>query len=281
MIEDNSIKKIMSKPIGINVNSSIFDAINKLLTFQFSRLIIYDSNIPVGIITRKDILRFLFKEKLHKSIQEISVRKIMNDIYYVDNSSSIFDVSKFMIENRCSSVVIGSENDLQGITTKTDLTQFYANEMIGRKKVSEHMSMHYFSVSVKESLYEVIKMMLGFGISRIVILDTQTTPVGIISTGDVFRTVLDIESIGSSKSFFENPIDHEYFWTKYSHLCSQSSGDVMTKKLISISSDEDLAIACKLMLDKKVNALGVKDSNQQLSGIIGKKDIVLVLSKEN
>ena len=124
-------------------------------------------------------------------------------------------------------------------------------------------------------------MMLGFGISRIVILDLEQNPVGIISTGDVFRTVLDIESINGSKSFFENPNDHEYFWTKYGHLCSQPSGDVMTKQLISVNADEDLAIACKKMMDRNVNALGVEDSNQKLSGIIGKKDIVLVLAKEN
>ena len=123
--EEFSIQNIMSKPIGISSQSTILEAIHKLLTFKFSRLIIFDSNNPVGIITRKDILRFLFKEKLNKSIQEIPVSKIMNEIYYVDNSLSVIDASKFMLEHRCSSVAIGSENDLQGISTKTDLTQFY------------------------------------------------------------------------------------------------------------------------------------------------------------
>jgi len=118
------IKDIANSPIQINSGSNLTDTINKLLTHKISRLIIPDSKKPIGIVSEKDILTYLYKEKLHKSISEVLVNEIMHDIFFINGTSTIAEASQFMIDNRCSSVAIGSLDDFVGIVTKTDLTKF-------------------------------------------------------------------------------------------------------------------------------------------------------------
>ena len=119
------IKDIVNSPIGIKSGTNLTDTINKLLTHKISRLIITDYQKPIGIVSEKDILTYLYKEKLHKSISEVSVNEIMHDIFFINGTSTIAEASQFMIDNRCSSVAIDSSDNFVGIVTKTDLTKFY------------------------------------------------------------------------------------------------------------------------------------------------------------
>ena len=272
------IKNIMNSPIGISSQTKLVEVLNKLLTHRISRIIIYESEKPIGIVSEKDILSFLFTNKLHQNIDQISVNEMIHQIYFADGNKTIEQAAKFMIDHKCSSIAVGTKNNLEGIVTKTDLTKYYSENNEGQKKVSDCMSLHYFSVFTNDALYDVIKTMLGFGISRIVIIDHQRKPVGLISTGDIFRAVLNVESIDSMKRIQETPKDYEEFWSRYGFFCSQPSGKIMTKKILKIIASEDLATACKLMIDKNVNALGVADSDGSLAGIIGKRDILLTLA---
>ena len=54
--------------------------------------------------------------------------------------------------------------------------------------------------------------------------------------------------------------------------------DVMSDGIISIKFNEDLAQACKLMLDNKVSGLAVLDGNDGIAGIISKTDITRALT---
>ncbi len=37
--------------------------------------------------------------------------------------------------------------------------------------------------------------------------------------------------------------------------------------------------ACRIMLDNDINAVGVEDEDGQLEGVLGKRDVLLALSK--
>ena len=52
----------------------------------------------------------------------------------------------------------------------------------------------------------------------------------------------------------------------------------MSRGVMNVSENEDLAKACQMILDKGINALGVQDSDGQIRGIIGKREILLTLA---
>jgi predicted transcriptional regulator len=52
----------------------------------------------------------------------------------------------------------------------------------------------------------------------------------------------------------------------------------MSKELLSIKFDEDLAIASKTIIENKVNGLFVYDDKDGLDGIISKTDITQALA---
>ena len=281
MTPKDSIKDIMNSPYGLEKDEKILDAILKIIKYKIGRLIIFDSKIPVGIVSEKDILSFLFKDKLHRNIGEIPVSEIMNDIYYVDEDTSKTKAAKFMIDKRCSSVAIGAAEHFEGIVTKTDLTKYYAEKEQGKNSVADWMSLHYFSVFTKDPLYEVIKTMLGFGISRMMIIDDNKQPSGIVSTGDLFRAILKIETLDEMKKNLGKSQAEEEFWSKYGFFCSQPSGKIMTKSIIKVKANEDLAKACQIMINREINALAVGETNKNVEGIIGKRDVLLALAQTN
>ena len=280
MEQDSSIrvKDIMNAPIGIESGTTLDKVIDKLLTHRISRLIIYKEKKPIGMVSEKDILNYLYQEKLHTHINKVPINEIMHDIFFITSSSTIPEAAKFMIENRCSSIAVGSEENLLGIVTKTDITKYYAQRYQGKNQVAKKMSVNYFSALANDSIYDLIGTMLDLEISRMAIIYKTQKPVGIISTGDIFRTVLDIEANETTKKMLNLSREYENFWTRYGEFCSQPAEKIMSRGIIQVKENEDLANACQMILDKGINALLVEDSEGRLVGIIGKREILSALA---
>ena len=54
--------------------------------------------------------------------------------------------------------------------------------------------------------------------------------------------------------------------------------DVMTKGIITVKFNEDLAKACKTILENNVSGLVVLDGNDGIAGIISKTDVTKALA---
>lgn len=82
-------------------------------------VIIYDENIPVGIITSKDILKFIDLDRCH----EVLAREVMSSpIDTMDSTASISDALKFIKERHYKRIVVVSDDgDIMGIVTQKDL----------------------------------------------------------------------------------------------------------------------------------------------------------------
>src|SRR3989344_204723 len=171
-IGNMTAQNLIQKPISILRSSTISDVIKKILENNVSRLIVKDSGKPVGIVTEKDIGFFLFKENTTQSLDEISLDKIMKPIEYVDITESVKNCAKIMTDKKISSLAVGNDQDLKGIFTKTDLTNYFANNFAGKKKMLENQ------------------------VSRIITKNQDNQPVGIISLRDFFRVSLDLGSEG-------------------------------------------------------------------------------------
>lgn len=270
---------LIQKPISILRSSTISDAIKKILENNISRLIVKDSGKSVGIVTEKDIGFFLFNEKTTLGLDAIPLEKMMKSIEYVKRSESVNNCAKIIIDKKISSLAVGNENSLEGIFTKTDLTNYFAKNCAGMNKVADFMTHDYISTHYGATLSHVIKKMLEYKVSRLITLNQENKPVGIISLRDFFRISLDLgseEDDVGAYVFAENM--RKGFLSETGFGGTTLVRDIMSKELLSIKFDEDLATASKTIIENRVNGLFVYDDKDGLDGIISKTDITQALA---
>ncbi len=267
-----SVNEISNKPITILKNSTISDVIKKLLESKLSRLIVVESGKPVGIITEKDVGLFLFSENTKQGLDDIPISKIMKPILYVEEGLTPQESAKMMIEKGVSSLTIGSEDNIKGIFTKTDLVRYYL-ENPSEKKVVDYMTHEYVFTHSAAPLFKVVRKMLENKVSRVIVKNQNEEPIGIISFRDLFRISLELGSEEDGLGFGFSDQIRKGFLSEEGFGDISLAREVMTKGIVSIRFNEEISSACNLILDNNVSGLVVLDGNDSIAGIISKTDI--------
>ena len=273
----SELNSIAKKPITIKINASLSNVISKLIKNNISRLIVTDENIPVGIVTEKDLGLFLLNDDSEKNLDEIHVSSIMNKITSVDDSMSIEKCIEVMLEKDIGSLGVSTNDEgLVGIITKTDITEYYIKKYPGKHTVGEIMTISYMSMNSEESLKNVVSKMIENKISRI-FLNKIDEPEGILTFRDLFHIALEQ---GNTDVVLDNSDDAvSIVFTRKGFLSESGFGntiqakDVMTKTFESVDFEEDLTVACEAMVQNRINGVGVR-INGKLGGVVSKTDIL-------
>jgi CBS domain-containing protein len=111
-------------------NKTLYDTRNILIKYNISRVVILNDkehNRPAGIVTEKDIVRFLHAEFPRKGLDEIRLDEIITNqhLITVEGGTNVSICAKLMVDNNMSSLVVTKGNNgdgiLSGIITKSDL----------------------------------------------------------------------------------------------------------------------------------------------------------------
>jgi CBS domain-containing protein len=274
-----SIIEISKKPISIIKNSTISDAIRMLLETKISRLVVVDNGKHIGIITEKDIGLFLFSETSRQGLDEIPITKIMKPIEFVNQDITPEDSAQIMVEKGISSLAIGENEEVKTIFTKSDLVNYYAENISDEKKVVDFMTHDYEFTHTAAPLYKVVRKMLEKKISRLIVKNQNEEPVGIISFRDLFRIAIELGSEEDDTGFTISDQIRKGFLSEEGFGNISLAREVMTEGLITIKFSQSLSDACKLILENNVSGLVVLDGNQSISGIISKTDITKAITK--
>ena len=272
-----SINEIINRPITILKNSTISDVIKKLLESKLSRLIVVESGKPIGIITEKDIGLFLFSETTKQGLDDIPISKIMKPIVFVNEELTPQESAKMMLEKGVSSLTVGSEDNIKGIFTKTDLVKYYLKNP-SDKKVVDYMTHENVYTHSAAPLFKVVKKMLEKKVSRIIVKDQNEEPVGIVSFRDLFRISVELGSEEDDSGFTISDQIRKGFLSEEGFGDISLVREVMTKGIISIKFNESLTKACELILKNNISGLVVLDGNGSIAGIISKTDIVRAIA---
>lgn len=276
-------KGITQKAITLEPGMTLLDARNMMIKYNISRIVVAKDRKPVGILTEKDIARFLYSEVPSRRLDEITVAEIMSrNLVTVDEGSDLRKCAKLMLEKGISSlIVLDGRKNLKGIFTKTDLVYAYVEDFAGEHLVGEFMTRRVLTVAPDETIHMAILLMNSHKVSRIVVAK-GSHPVGMITGRDLFPVgaVFGTGTFGS-------------YWTLREDLVKQRkkqafipsgikavfiASDVMTSNPIVVSEDADLADAGYIMLRNRISGLPVVDSNKKLKGIVTKTDIVKALA---
>jgi len=269
------LEKLMSTPITIEVKSTIADVVKMMLGEKIGRILITENKKITSIITEKDLGIFLLKDKSDRTLQQIPLSELAKPILTISPDTKSQEGAKIMLENNIGSLgVMSGEKDIEGIITKTDLVRDFAINHQNEKTVEEYMSAHYSWVDSDILLNEAVSKMSENKISRVIVKNKKGTPVGIITFRDLFNLVI---SMGAQRDIiFPKNFESEQGLGK-----TLKVDEVMKNQIITVSSSDDMAKASQLLIDNKINGVGVLSDKGDLIGILSKTDIIKAIASLN
>jgi CBS domain-containing protein len=276
MIEINEVMN--PEVFVVQENQQVDHARNLMISHGISRVVVVnDDDIPVGMVTEKDLTRKLKgKGPQWKSrpIDKISIKRVMssNPITARPNDK-IQKAIELLIKNKIGSIPIVDEDGIAGIITKTDLMKVYTDKLRGKWKVSDLMTPDVITVNENHSIAHVISTMEDNKIGKVVVI-RDNEPVGIITPENIsFAHVEDPETgVNVEKIYFIRNADGKAK-RNVRVVSMMTAGDIMRNHMTKISGNEDAAVAADMMIENKVNGLPVVDGDI-LVGVITKTDLI-------
>ncbi len=265
-----NMEVIYSSPvITVEPDDSIYETLRKMQLNFIKRIVVAEKNKPVGIVTERDINRFLENDKTSKALDEIPIKHVMNRnvITVVDGVDDHFNQCATRMDTfRIGSVVlINDSGELIGIVTKTDITKAYSMVYGGKYIVNDYMNRKVVTCRKNDTVKYALNLMNQNDVSRLIVTNESGSPVGIIST-NTFLTHSDYFSNGKTRS-------RDYLLPINSNKDVNVS-ELLTEDLLTIDANDDLATAANLMIKNKVSGIPVISKNKELVGVITKFDIV-------
>ncbi|MBA4461476.1 MAG: CBS domain-containing protein [Nitrosopumilaceae archaeon] len=252
-------------------NSSIFEVLQKMQSNLIKRIVISEDTKPIGIITERDINRFLEDNKTSKAINEIPIDHVMekNIVLITDDlENDFYQCASKMDSLKIGSVIIvDKDENLYGIVTRTDLVKAYANIFGKKYSVKDFMNTKIVTCRKSDSIKYALSLMNQNHVSRLVVTDENGTAVGLISNNTLL-THSDYFTKGNTRS-------RDYLLPLNQDLVVN---DLVEENLVIINQEEDLAMAASIMIKKKISGIPVLDSNNNLVGLVSKTDVVKAFS---
>lgn len=281
-IKNAGLDQVLRKSITISQNATLLEARDILLRHKVGRLPVVDNKKPVGIVTEKDLVRAIYKQK-NKPIEKILVKEFMSkNLITVKRTDSINDCAKLMHRNKISSVLVLDNKALAGIITKTDLVSVFLTRSTEHVPISKVMTAKVITVMPADSLLLVESLLVKHRISRIIV-ERNRKPVGIITNRDFLpakmpRWIMQFADPKEVEEYRLNPKPDEFRMNQLSYILSFRAEDIMTPNPITVDVDEDVSVAALLMIRNTISGLPVVRKSL-LAGIITKSDIVRAIAE--
>jgi CBS domain-containing protein len=244
---------------------------------KITRVVVADDTRPRGILTQKDIIRYLLEDMSDRDLDQIRASEVMTaNLITLSESSSVADAARLMIDKGISSIVIlNIEGKLAGLVTKTDLCLFFGSRSASVEKVRDWMTPKPVAVRGSTSIFRVAAMMQEHKISRVLVQDGRmegiVTFTDLVSASFLFNPKRAIESKKalSVKGMILRPMN----------IILVSARDVMTANPVTVTPDDLLASAARLMTTHGISGLPVVDKKQRAVGMVTKTDITRAIAR--
>jgi len=260
--------------ITLSPEKTIHDALQLMQKNDIKRIVVMKNNLPIGIITERDIGKFLEKDKTIRTLDQIPLDEIMSTglvTMTLGRQDHLTQCAIRMETFQISSViVVDDDGKLVGITTKSDLVKNFANIYVGVYKVKDYMSKKIITCRKSDSLFFVLNMLNKNKVARIVVTDNEGKPIGMV-TYDTF--------LRNSEYFKGGKQDTRNYLLPTTSAKGMNIGEVVGNELLIVESEEDLTKAAKLMVEYKVSGVPAVDKDGNLEGIISSSDIVRAYSE--
>ncbi len=120
IVNYGTVADLMTSPAdAVRPETTLNEALTMLLNNNYSTVLVADKkNMPIGILTKKDISR-----ALHHQMSSLPVENCMStNVVTVNENKSIYNAYKILVDYDIGRLpVIGSDGNITGIITRTDM----------------------------------------------------------------------------------------------------------------------------------------------------------------
>jgi CBS domain-containing protein len=122
--ELKNVRDVMNKSIiSVDKDDAIRMAVKKMIHGGIGAVIVTEKDKPVGILTERDILKFIANEKM--DLDNSKVENIMSaPLISVDSSSSLEEAAGVMLTNNIRRLIIKEKDEYVGIISQRELQRF-------------------------------------------------------------------------------------------------------------------------------------------------------------
>lgn len=253
------------------MHGTVHEALILMQTNFVKRVVIAKERKAVGIVTERDISRFLENDKTKRALDEIPIKEIMkkNLITIQAGQADHFEqCATRMITFKAGSIIIlDDEGGLAGITTKTDITEAYALLYPGKYKVRDYMTDKVITCRDSDTLRYALEIINRNEVSRLAATDNEGKLRGIITTNTFLR----------HSRYFKTPSKtRDYLLTEMEN--GKMVSEFTSTEILTVEPDDDLANAASLMVENKISGIPVVTENLKLAGMVSKFDVVRAYS---
>ena len=130
VIAMSQVRDIMQKNvITIELQRTVQDAAVILKEKDISFLVVVKDCKPVGVISERDIIRKVVAERIESSSIQLEVIMSKN-FKWVEPDTSIESAVQKMLNNNIRRLVVLENENLAGVITQTDLTEFLRSKIL-------------------------------------------------------------------------------------------------------------------------------------------------------
>ncbi|MFP3984873.1 MAG: cyclic nucleotide-binding/CBS domain-containing protein [Candidatus Bathyarchaeia archaeon] len=124
------VRDVMSKDVKVvRPDTLVKEVVATMNKFDIGSIVVVQSNRPVGIITKSDILRRIVEPCLAPEI--LRAREVMSSpVTTINETSSIDEAAKIMANKRIKRLLVMDNENLVGMLTFTDIVTQMPN-MLG------------------------------------------------------------------------------------------------------------------------------------------------------
>ena len=262
--------RLYSSPVfTLTEHNSIHDALVLMQTNFVKRTVVIKGKKPVGIVTERDINRFLENDNTKRTLDEVTLKEIMKKnliTLIADQQDHLEQCATRMETFKIGSIIVTDDDgNLVGITTQTDITKSYAKMYPGKYKVKDYMTDKVFTCRHSDSLKFALETINKNNTSRLVITDNTGNVKGVITTNTFLK----------HSSYFKNPTKAREYLLPSEQDRNLAVSDLIKNEVLMIEPDDDLATAAHLMVKNNVSGVPViVMQKNKLVGIVTKFDIV-------
>lgn len=256
--------------VTIGPADSLLKAKDLMVRNRVSQLVVVDErNRPLGLISKRDIARFLLEDPTTRGLERIQVFEASSkSIPSLAPDLPVFNAARLFDTENLAYAVVAADQPLSGIMTETDLCHHFSQKWPGKFKVLDFMSRDFIFAKSSYPLVHVAHVIV-FRQPSIPVIDEEL--VGILTLSDL----LSIKEKGYSgrrdRLAFTSGAEKDTALIR--------AKDVMTPNPVTTTEDADLAHAAQVIVGKGVGSLPVVGRDGKVVGLLHKHGIVTALGR--
>jgi len=236
-------------PVYCMEYDSIMEVVEKIIKTNHRRMPILSRRKDIkGILTISDILdAFLRKDDFKDKISTIMIRDI---VFCLESDTIEFVLQKFKLSRRGGFPVLRG-NKLIGMVSERDFVKHFAGVDFNAK-VRDVMTPKPFFISPDISILDCLKTIVNTHYRRLPVVDDEKI-IGIVTSADMLSYIKQ----------------HKYDF----EALDEPLEPIIKREVFTVSGDEDVSEAIRLMKEKDVGGL-VVSKEDVLEGIITERDVL-------